>query len=417
MENILEISQNAKRAKTDFVSVSSAEKNAILNDIAIALDKNRSKIKDQNSLDVEAAKKSNMSEAMIDRLVLDDKRIDGMIKGIKDIIELDDPLNRILEETKRPNGLLIRKISVAIGVLCVIYESRPNVSIDVAALCIKSGNVVILKGGKEAFNSNKILINIVRMVIEKKKYNPDFVKLIETTDREAVKSLLSMNEYIDLVIPRGGESLIRMVTENSKIPVLKHYKGVCHVYVDKHFNREMAINIIVNGKCQRPGVCNAVETLLVHKDVAREFLPVIAEKLIDLKVKLRVCEKSFEILNGHAVEKATEADWYAEYLDLILAVKIVEDVEEAVNHINKYGSAHSDCIVSTNEENSRIFLNKVDSAVVYHNASTRFTDGYEFGKGAEIGISTDRLHARGPVGLEELTTYKYVVFGTGQVRG
>jgi glutamate-5-semialdehyde dehydrogenase len=419
-DQIQEIAKNAKKASYLLEKLSVEDRNNILNAIAEALDKSREQIKNANLLDVNNAKENNMAEALIDRLIVDDKRIDSMAQGLKDIIKLENPLNNVLEEIKRPNGLIIKKVSVPIGVIGIIYESRPNVTVDTAGICIKSGNVIILKGGKESINSNKILVYIIRQAIEELGFCSDFVQLVESIDREAVKVLLKMDNYVDLIIPRGGEGLIRMVAENSLIPVLKHYKGVCHIFVDKSADFNMAKDIIVNAKCQRPGVCNAVETVLIHKDIAEEFLPVIAKELIKNDVELRVCDNTKELLSNFVdtgkIKDAQEQDWYEEYLDLILAVKLVDNIKDASAHINQYGSRHSDSIITEDMENADLFLKTIDSAVVYHNASTRFTDGGEFGKGAEMGISTDKLHARGPVGIKELTTYKYLVYGNGQIR-
>jgi glutamate-5-semialdehyde dehydrogenase len=337
-----------------------------------------------------------------------------MAASLYEVAKLKDAVGEIKETRKRPNGLLIAKMSVPIGVIGIIYESRPNVTSDCAGLCLKSGNSVILKGGSEAFNSNKAIFKCLRAAIKNTPVPADAISLITSKKRNAVSELLKLNDYVDLIIPRGGEGLINEVTRRSRIPVIKHYKGVCHVYVDSEADLNMAHEIAVNAKVQRPGVCNAMETLLVHKDVAARFLPIIASDLKSMGVEIRGCPKSRHIVKW--VKKAEEKDWSAEYLDLILSVRIVGSLDEAIEHINTYGSSHSDAIVTDNYRNAMRFLKRVDSACVYVNASTRFTDGHEFGMGAEIGISTDKLHARGPMALEELTTYKYVVLGKGQVR-
>ena len=351
---------------------------------------------------------------MIDRLTLTESRIEDMAKGLVMLAGLADPVGKVDANFIRPNGLSIEKTRVPIGVIGIIYESRPNVTVDAAGLCLKAGNAVILRGGKEAIHSNRKLAEIMRESGTEAGLPEDFVQLIQWTDREAVNYLLRLDSYINLIIPRGGEGLIRFTVENSTIPVIKHYKGVCHVYVDEAADIEMAKAIVINGKCQRPGVCNAVETLLIHKDIAEEFAPAIAEELKSKGVELRGDSKFCQLVPG--TEAATEEDWYEEYLELILSVKVVEDIDEAITHIADYGSSHSDAIVTNDKMAAQKFKNEVDSAAVYVNASTRFTDGSMFGMGAEIGISTDRLHARGPMGLEELTTYKYVVSGTGQIR-
>ena len=347
-----------------------------------------------------------------------------MAKGLREVAALPDPTGHILDDRTRPNGLRLQKVSTPIGVVVIIYESRPNVTADAASLCFKSGNATILRGGKEAIHSNRAIAEV--MLAAARQRLPQFpehaIQVVPTTDREAIKELLSLTQYVDLCMPRGGEALIRAVAENSKVPVIKHYKGVCHVYVDGEADLKMAEEIVMNAKVQRPGVCNALETLLVDRAIAPKFLPLIAKRLIDAKVELRVDSEAEGILNSalpapHAAFKcAAEEDWFAEYLDLILAVRVVGGVKEAIDHINHYGSAHSDSIVTRNEKRAKQFLAEVDSATVYWNASTRFTDGGEFGMGAEIGISTDKIGARGPMGLEELTTYKWLGFGNGQVR-
>ena len=365
-----------------------------------------------------------LSAAMLDRLKLDDKRIAAMAKGLREVAALPDPVGRILDERVRPNGLKLQKISTPIGVVVIIYESRPNVTADAASLCFKSGNATILRGGREAMNSNQA---IAKTMIEAGKkalahFPEHAIQVVPVTDREAIPILLSLTQYIDLCMPRGGEGLIRAVAECSKVPVIKHYKGVCHVYVDADADLKMAEEIAMNAKVQRPAVCNAMETLLVDKKIAAQFLPVIGQRLGEKQVELRADADAEAILKcsmhntKSAIKRATEQDWFTEYNDYILNVRVVDGVQQAIDHINYYGSAHSDSIVTKNEAHAKQFLNEVDSAAVYWNASTRFTDGGEFGMGAEIGISTDKIGARGPMGLEELTSYKWIGIGNGQVR-
>lgn len=400
--------------------LTTAEKNACLLAMAEALERGGGSIKEANARDMAAGAQSGLSTAMLDRLKLDDKRIAGMAKGLRDVAALPDPVGRILDSRTRPNGLKLQKISTPIGVVVIIYESRPNVTADAASLCFKSGNATILRGGKEAIHSNQAIASV--MLTAAKQQFPNFpehaIQVVQTTEREAIKELLALTQYVDLCMPRGGEGLIRAVAENSRVPVIKHYKGVCHVYVDGEADLKMAEEIALNAKCQRPGVCNAMETLLVDKAIAPVFLPAIGQKLTEQRVELRVDEASRNILKSKLpnLKIAEEEDWYAEYLDLILAVRVVDGVKEAIDHINHYGSAHSDSIVTRDEKHAQQFLAEVDSATVYWNASTRFTDGGEFGMGAEIGISTDKIGARGPMGLEELTTYKWIGIGNGQVR-
>ena len=408
------LADRAVKASRELAKLTSRKKNTILESMADELDARRADIKAANQKDMEAGKAAGLTQAMLDRLLLNDARIDAMIKGIRDVVVLKDPVGERISLWTRPNGLEIEKIHVPIGVIAIIFESRPNVTVDAAVLCFKTSNAVILRGGKEAMHSNAILADILQEGGAKKGLPDDAIQLVRTTDREAVRELVQMVGKIDLAIPRGGESLINAVTEQARIPVIKHYKGVCHVFVDKDANQDMAVDIVINAKCQRPGVCNAMETLLVHKAIAAEFLPRMAAALQERRVELRGDDASRKLVP--AMTPATEADWYAEYLDLILAVRVVKDIDEAIAHIDTYGSHHSDAIVTENESAQKQFTQQVDSAAVYVNASTRFTDGGEFGMGAEIGISTDKLHARGPMGLDELTTYKYIVHGSGQVR-
>ncbi|MDD4025165.1 MAG: glutamate-5-semialdehyde dehydrogenase, partial [Kiritimatiellae bacterium] len=393
---------------------SSAKKNAILLAMAETLNNRRELIKSANAADLEQAAAANLSAAMIDRLTLTDARIGNMVNGIREVAALPDPVGKRIWRRVRPNGLVIEKRRVPLGVVAIIYESRPNVTADAAVLCVKTSNAVILRGGKESLNSNIAIARALREGGESAGMPKGAVQLIETTDREAVRELVQMDDRVDVVIPRGGESLIRAVVQHARVPVLKHYKGVCHIFVDAAADLNRALAITENAKCQRPGVCNAVETLLVHQDVAQTFLPQLEQMARRRGVELRGCAKTRQTLPN--CKAAAAADWPAEYLDLILAVKVVKSLKEAIAHINTFGSHHSDAIITEDGRGAKRFLKEIDSAAVYVNASTRFTDGGEFGMGAEMGISTDKLHARGPMGLEELTTYKYLVSGSGQVR-
>jgi len=413
-ERIIKILKQAKDASIKLANVSTKQKNRALSGMASALLKNTGYLLSENSRDVAIANKIGISEALVDRLTLTENRIKEMADSLEQVASLKDPVGKILRQWKRPNGLVIKKVSVPIGVIGIIYESRPNVTSDSAGLCVKSGNVCILRGGSEAINSNLAIHRVITKDLGKFGIPESAVTMINVTDRRAIEILLKQPGLIDVVIPRGGEGLIRYVAENSLIPVIKHYKGVCHLYVDKDADFKMALDIMLNAKVQRPGVCNAIEKMLVHKDIAHKFLPLSAEILDDKGVELRGCSGTSKILKG--IKNATEKDWYEEYLDLILAIKVVKDVDEAICHINKYGSRHSDAIVTKSKSIAEKFLKEVDSSCVYHNASTRFTDGYQFGIGAEIGISTDKIHARGPMALEELCIYKYIVLGSGQVR-
>jgi glutamate-5-semialdehyde dehydrogenase len=413
-EKILLDVKKTKESSFILSRVPTEEKNLFLSKLIEKIEENREKIVKENEKDVEKCLNKNYSKAFIDRLKIDEKRIDKMIKSIKDVISLSDPVGKKIWETTRPNGLKIEKIRVPIGVIGIIYESRPDVTIEASILCIKSGNSVILRGGKEAKRTNMKLIEIMKSALKETSIPEDCVNIITIGGRKAVKYILKLYQYIDLIIPRGGESLIKTVVENSYIPVIKHYAGVCHTYVDKDANLEMAWKVVLNAKVQRPATCNATETLLVHKEIAERFLPKMAELFREHGVEMRGCSETRKIISD--IKEATEKDWYTEYLDLIISIKVVNNIEEAIEHINKYGTHHSDAIITENRESAEKFLKEVDSAAVYHNASTRFTDGGEFGLGAEIGISTDKIHARGPMGLEELTSYKYVVYGNGQIR-
>ncbi len=411
---LVSLAANARDAYRTSQGLSSDVKNQALRDMASDLVNGKRLIKDANKKDIRTATKMKLSPAMIDRLTLNDKRIEQMADSLMEIAGLPDPVEEIIKAWRRPNGLWIQKVRVPIGVIAIIYESRPNVTSDCAGLCFKSGNSVILRGGSESFYSNMEIHKILQGVLKQYKIPEGMVSMISTTDREAVDELLKLTEYIDLVMPRGGEGLIKKVVESSRIPVIKHYKGICHVYVDKYADVKMAEEVCFNAKVQRPGVCNAMETLLVQKEIASRFLPQMVKRFKAAGVQIRACPASRRIVKG--LQKAREADYYTEYLDLILSLKVVEGLPEAVRHINRYGSHHSDSIITENYEHALKFLRSIDSACVYVNASTRFTDGYQFGMGAEIGISTDKLHARGPMALEELTTYKYMVFGNGQIR-
>ncbi|MDR4503848.1 MAG: glutamate-5-semialdehyde dehydrogenase [Candidatus Scalindua sp.] len=405
---------DAEKASHTLATASSSVKNDALEQIAQNLSSSKATLMAENEKDIRAAENAGLSTAMIDRLKLTESRIKEMVDGIRQVRNLNDPVGEIMEGTIRPNGLQILKVRVPIGVIAIIYESRPNVTADAASLCLKTGNVTILRGGKESIFSNLAIYRQISSALEHVGMDKNIIQVIETADREAVNHLLKADKYVDLVIPRGGEGLIRNVVENSTIPVIKHYKGVCHTYVDEHADLDMARDICLNAKIQRPGTCNAMETMLVHEKVAKTFLPDVYQVMSEAGVELRGCELSRAILPD--INPATDEDWSEEYLEKILSVKVVSSIEDAINHISIYGSAHSDAIVTELISNARRFTDAVDSAAVYVNASTRFTDGFEFGMGAEIGISTDKLHARGPMGLKELTSYKYVVYGNGQIR-
>jgi glutamate-5-semialdehyde dehydrogenase len=420
LEQMTQLARQSKAASRELAKLTTAEKNACLLAMAVALEQNAEAIKQANALDMEYGAKLGLSSAMLDRLKLDDKRIAGMAKGLREVAALADPVGKILDERTRPNGLKLQKISTPIGVVVIIYESRPNVTADAASLCFKSGNATILRGGKEALNSNQI---IAKTMIEAGKlahkgFPEHAIQVVPTADREAIPALLSLTQYVDLCMPRGGESLIRAVADCSKVPVIKHYKGVCHVYVEAEADLKMAEEIVMNAKVQRPGVCNSAETLLVDKSIAQMFLPAVAQKLAAKNVKFFTDAATQDILKGgsYKIETAAEQNWFTEYMDYILNVRVVDGVKAAIEHINHYGSAHSDSIITKNEAHAKQFLAEVDSAAVYWNASTRFTDGGEFGMGAEIGISTDKIGARGPMGLEELTSYKWLGIGSGQIR-
>ena len=409
-----ELVQRAVVAARALAKASTEAKNAALEAMAEGILVNAGSLKTANAKDVEAAKEAGLSSAMVDRLTLTDKHIQSMVDGLGVVRGLPDPIGEVFETTERPNGLVIERVRVPIGVIVIIYESRPNVTADAAGLCLKSGNAVILRGGKESLRSNVAIGNVLQGALEQAGLPRDAAQVVDTTDREVVNHLLTAEGRVNLVIPRGGEELIRTVVEKSKVPVIKHYKGVCHVFVDAAADLDMAESIVMNAKVQRPGVCNAMETLLVHVNIAAKFLPRIVPLLREEAVDVRGCEKSRAIMPD--LQHATEGDYYEEYLGLVLAVRVVDSVDGAIEHITKYGSAHTDAIVTQDEAAAEKFLREVDSSSVMVNASTRFSDGAEYGMGAEIGISTDKIHARGPMGLRELTSYKFVVRGDGQVR-
>jgi glutamate-5-semialdehyde dehydrogenase len=411
---LLEMGEKARFAARKLSVMPTQIKNDFLKTMADAIEESSEEIKNANAKDIGAAKRKGLSKAMLDRLKLNDERIKAMADGLRELTALEDPVGKKLSTSIRPNGLKIEKVSVPIGVIGIVYESRPNVTVDAAGLCLKAGNAVILRGGSESINSNLALSHCLNVAGISAGLSDGAVQLIPWTDRNAVNIMLKMDQYIDLVIPRGGESLIKAVVENSTIPIIKHYKGICHLYVDSECDMQMALKVVENAKCQRPGVCNAIETLLVNNSIVENFAPEIAAVFKENGVEIRA-DKIFRKYVPDALP-ATKEDWNEEYLDLIISVAVVQNVEEAIEHINTWSSAHSDGIITENARTAGKFLNEVDSSTVYWNASTRFTDGGEFGMGAEIGISTDKLHARGPMGLSELTTYKYLVTGNGQIR-
>ena len=411
---IREIAKRAKTASIILARMSSDVKNRVLLDMAEELVRQSGALMKENAKDLEYAGQMGIPAAMIDRLALKENTIEGIAKGLREVAALPDPVGKVTSMWRRPNGLLVGRMRIPLGVIGIIYEARPNVTVDAAALCLKSGNAVILRGGSEAIHSNIAIADILQGVLRRGAIPEDAIQVIPMTEREAVHEMLQCEEYIDLIIPRGGEDLIRAVVNESKIPVIKHYKGVCHIFVDASADLDMAATICMNAKTQRPGVCNAMETLLVHQDMAARFLPEAARRLQNAGVVLKGCERTRQILTD--IEKAEEDDWYREYLDLILSVRIVNDIHEAIVHIEKYGSLHTESIITNDYENAQRFLQEVNSSTVLVNASTRFSDGFELGLGAEIGISTTKLHAFGPMGLEELTTTKFIIYGNGQVR-
>jgi glutamate-5-semialdehyde dehydrogenase len=411
---IKQIAQQAREASFQVARLSSAVKDRALGLMADGLVEKQEFLLAENRKDLGRAEQEGLSKAMLDRLALTEAGIKAIAEGLREIALLPDPVGEVIKMWRRPNGLVVGKMRIPLGVIGIIYEARPNVTADAAGLCLKGGNAVVLRGGSEAIHSNRAIGGILQEAIENAGIPAAAVQVIPHTEREGVEEMLKMEEYIDVIIPRGGEGLIRFVVEHSRIPVIKHYKGVCHVFIDASAERTMALEICYNAKVQRPGVCNAMETLLVHQEIAASFLPPMAEKLLGAGVEMRGCPRTRHILPD--VKEATEEDWYAEYLDLILAIKVVDDIGEAIDHIGRYGSQHTEAIITSDYANAQRFLRDVDSSTVLVNASTRFSDGYQLGLGAEIGISTTKLHAFGPMGVEDLTTTKFIIYGDGQTR-
>ncbi|WP_405318770.1 glutamate-5-semialdehyde dehydrogenase [Frisingicoccus sp.] len=404
----------AKKAERELLKLNTTKKNECLQAVADRLVASTTEILEANAEDVRIAREKGMKESLIDRLALTENRIGAMAEGLISLIALEDPIGEVLEAKIRPNGLEIGKKRVPLGVIGIIYESRPNVTADAFGLCFKTSNAVILKGGSDAIHSNKAIVNVIRKALDAMGVTPDSIQLVEDTSRETAKKMMQMNQYLDVLIPRGGAGLIRTVVENSTVPVIETGTGNCHIYVDASADIDMAVNIIDNAKTQRTGVCNACESLVIHKDIADQVLPAVCERLFNKNVEIRGDEKCCRI--NSRIIPATEEDWGQEYLDYILSAKIVNSLDEAIDHINRYNTKHSEAIITKDYANARRFLEEIDAAAVYVNASTRFTDGFEFGFGAEIGISTQKLHARGPMGLKELTTTKYIIYGNGQIR-
>lgn len=411
---VLDRAMEARQGARSLGRATTAQKNKALVMMAEAVRKNSEFLIEENKKDIEYARGKGLSNAMIDRLTLNEKRVEEMSLGLIEVTQLPDPVGEILRMSQRPNGMTVGKMRVPIGVIGIIYEARPNVTADATGLCLKAGNAVILRGGSEAINSNRAIVGILKKAAKEAGLHDGAVTFIDTPDREAIMELLKLEGIVDLIIPRGGEGLIRAVTENSRIPVLKHYKGVCHVFVDRDADLDMASDICFNAKTQRPGTCNAMETMLVDEEIAEEFLPVMLKRFEEKGVELRGCPRTLKI--SPTIKPAVDADFYNEYLELIMNVKVVANMDEAMDHMAKYGSAHSEAIVTSNYDRAMRFLREVDSSAVLVNASTRLNDGYQFGLGAEIGISTDKIHARGPMGLEELTCTKFIVLGSGQLR-
>ena len=414
MEELNEIGKKAKQATGQLANLNTDQKNKVLMLVAELLEKLTDTILKANAIDLEQGKKMGLKGAVVDRLTLSGERIAGIAEGLREIVQLEDPIGEIEEMKKRPNGLLIGKKRVPLGVVGVIYESRPNVTADVAGLCIKTGNVCLLRGGKEAFQSNNAIVKIFHEAIRSCELDPNMVQLVQNTTRESAVAMMRLNDYLDILIPRGGAGLIKTVVQNSTVPVIETGVGNCHVYVDDAADLEKAVAIVYNAKTHRPGVCNAAESLLVHEHVAEEIIPAIGKVLMAGGVEIRGDETTCRLIPEATA--AVDEDWATEYLDLVISSKVIGSVEEAVDHINRYGSMHSESIITENYSHAQYFLDRVDAAAVYVNASTRFTDGFEFGYGAEIGISTQKLHARGPMGLKELTTNKYIIYGSGQIR-
>jgi glutamate-5-semialdehyde dehydrogenase len=412
--NVIKKAQSVKEASKVLYTCSTKKKNNLLKAINNRLQTQTPKILSANLKDLKSAKEAGISKILLDRLTLNEKRIAQMINGVKDVVKLPDPVGKVFEKLNPPNGLIIEKMRVPLGAVGIIYEARPNVTIDASVLCLKSGNAVLLRGGSEAIHSNKMLVDIIKKALRDVNLPPGCVEFIDTTDRKAVMTMLKQDKYLDVIIPRGSQQLINFIQENSSVPVIAHGEGNCHVYVDSSADLTKAEEIVFDAKVQRPSVCNAAEKLLVHEKIAQKFLPKIIKRLQQAGVEIRGDKKTLSIIGD--AKPAKEDDWFKEYLDLIIAVKVVNNPDEAIMHINHYGSHHSDAIVTGDKKIGERFLREIDSAAVYVNASTRFTDGYEFGLGAEIGISTQKLHARGPMGLEELTSTKFIVHGNGQVR-
>jgi glutamate-5-semialdehyde dehydrogenase len=412
---VREMARKAKEASHRLAQLSTATKNKALLEMAEGLERNREQLIKENRKDLAAGEKAHLSSSLIDRLRLTPSVIHGMAEGLREVARLPDPVGEVIKMWKRPNGLMVGRMRIPIGVIGIIYESRPNVTADASGLCLKSGNSVILRGGSEAFHSNQAIGQILRKVLVKVGSPQEAIQIFPHTEREAIREMLQLDDEIDLIIPRGGEELIRFVTNHSKIPVIKHYKGVCHIFVDETADLDMATRVCLNAKVQRPGVCNAMETLLVHEKVASRFLPKVAKVLQKEGVELRGCSQTKKVLPH--IKEAQGEDWFQEYLDLILSIKVVKGIEEAIEHIARYGSSHTEAIITSDYQNAQRFLKEVNSSCVLVNASTRFNDGFELGLGAEIGISTSKLHAFGPMGLEELTTTKFIVYGEGQIRG
>ncbi len=415
MSELTNMGAAAKAAERVLAVAGTKKKNDALEAIRISLLKNKERILEANSADMDGAEKAGIKKAFLDRLLLTNERIDGIAKGVSELIALPDPIGEVISMSDQPNGLTIGKKRVPLGVIGIIYEARPNVTVDAAALCLKAGNVCILRGGKEAINSNSTLVDIMREALASAGLPEDCICLVRDTTRESAKELMGLREYIDVLIPRGGSGLIKSVVENASVPVIETGSGNCHAYVDDEADLEMAARIVENAKCSRPSVCNAIETLLVHEAVAEKFLPLVLPRLNKYNVELRCDNKALKILGNSAIP-AIESDWKTEYDDYILAIKVVSGIDEAMDHIARYSTQHSEVIITENYSKAQRFLNEVDAAAVYVNASTRFTDGGEFGLGAEIGISTQKMHARGPMGLREITSTKYVIYGNGQVR-
>lgn len=414
MSELLLIGKNAKEVSYDLGVLSTKEKDNALLLMAEELVRSKSEILDANKVDLENAKEKGISEALLDRLALSDERIEEMANGLREIVKLQDPVGEVISMWQRPNGIHIGQKRVPIGVIGIIYESRPNVTCDAAGLCLKTGNASILRGGSDAINSNKAIVKALKNGIERAGLPINSVQLVEDTSRDVATEMMRLNEFIDVLIPRGGAGLIQSVVKNATVPVIETGTGNCHIYVDETADFEMAKDIVINAKTSRPGVCNAAEKLIVNENIAKDFLPIVINALREKNVLVKGDEKVEDIIND--IEKVNDDEWGLEYLDYIIAIKLVKNVDEAINHINKYGTGHSECIVTESYKNSQKFLQRVDAAAVYVNASTRFTDGGEFGFGAEIGISTQKLHARGPMGLKELTTNKYIIYGNGQIR-